>query len=488
MATKTKSSKRKKSTQTYTCLDLFEGDVYNSGYNIGLNYQENTPVRIAILQGQYSSTFVVNRRREGISKNGTPWKKWEVWGQVIMSTRALNKAGVKKLNVYGKYRMKEGGPSTWFPFRNITSYPQMIETIVKPAYMTAVNREIERLMTENIGVPEINLDKYVAITRQSHPDMSYLERDELNKLFIPPHLYPMHLAYPITRTMSKGIERLPSGMTQHLRHETMMDVTRSMYGKKLYRKDLVKAVSEASLSQVSFAFAFKGIIPIDWIINLLNNRGGAFPEGLPVEHHANMKSLFRALTIHQQKRFLNALMSSQPKDKATAWEVIDTLRMFKRLNENYNANYAPGQLEGKTWKELHDNFTADFRRRGVADQPIEKVKLAKQIENLTLSDGYTIVQPKTTHELIDWGVKMEHCIGSYVKEAVDGHSVFLGIVKDKTMIGNAQISVREKRLVQIFGKRNRNLDKQTLELFSSVLIDNKVLAETAFKHAYGYKV
>lgn len=131
MATKAKKSKPKKSTQTYTCVDLYEGDALNSGYGtLSLTRQETTPVRISILQGQYSSTFIVNRRREGTSKNGIPWKKWEVWGQVIMSTRALNKAGIKKLNLYGKYRMREGGPSTWFPFRNITSHPHLFSQIV----------------------------------------------------------------------------------------------------------------------------------------------------------------------------------------------------------------------------------------------------------------------------------------------------------------------------------------------------------------------
>lgn len=488
MATTTKKKTPKKSTQTYTCVDLFEGDAYHSAYSIGLNYQERTPVRIAILQGQYSSTFVVNRRREGVSKNGIPWTKWEVWGQLIMSTRALNKAGVKKLNVYGKYRMKEGGPGTWFPFRNITSQPEMIRKIVADPYMVHVNREIERLMTENIGIPEINVDDYATATKGTHPDLDRLEREEFNRLKMPVHLYPTHMAYPVTRTMSKDLEKLPSGMTGHFRHDNMMDAVRSMYGKKLYRKDLVKAVSEAPLMQASFALHFKGIVPIDWIINLLNERPGAFPNSLPLEQMKTMKSLFRAFTPAQQKRFFNGLTRVNPKESATQWEVMDVLRMFKNLNENYNANYAPGQLTARSWRELHNDLSRDLSRRGVRDQPIEKVKLAEKIDQVELPEGYSLVLPRSTHELIDWGREMEHCIGSYTQEAVQGHSVFLGIVKDKTMIGNAQISVKQNRLVQIFGKRNRYLDKEILEVFSRGLIENDVLAKTGFKHAYGYQV
>jgi hypothetical protein len=491
MATKTKKSKVKKSTQTYTCVELFNGDAYHSGYNnLSLNYQERTPVRVAILQGQYSSTFVVNRKREGTSKNGIPWSKWEVWGQVIVSTRALNKAGIKKLNVYGKYRMKEGGPKSWFPFRNITSYPDMVRTIVAAPYLMHLNKEIARLMTENIAPPTLNLDDYKMITRETHPDLTHRERNELiafSKLNLP-YLYPMHTAYPVTKTMKGEIDRIPSGMTKHLRYESMMDVTRSMYGSKLYRKDLVKAVSEAPLELATVALTFKGILPIDWIIKLLNDHHGALARGLTPVEVPIMKSLFKALTVHQQKRFLIGLTREKPKETASHMIVADTLRMFKLLNERYNANYAPGQLTAKSWSELHDDLGRDLSRRGIRDEPIEKVKLAEKIDGVSLPEGYSLILPRSTHELIDWGRKMEHCIGSYTFEAVKGSSVFLGIVKDKTMIGNAQISVREKRLVQVFGKRNRYLDKETLEVFSKGLIENDVLAKNGFNRAFGYNL
>lgn len=491
MATKAKKSKIKKSTQTYTCVDLYEGDAIGSGYHqIGISRQEETPVRISILKGQYSSTFIINRRREGISKNGIPWKKWEVWGQVIMSTRALNKAGIKKLNLYGKYRMQQGAPDTWHPFQNLTSNAHLFATIVEEKYRREVNLEIERLVKENIGITTPDLNNYSWATPRTHPDLTYKERAELNKKHLDPSLYPMHTAYPLTQTLIRDTELVPTGLISHFRHDNMMEAVRSMYGSKLYRKDLVKAVSEAPLPLASAALLFKGVVPIDWIISLLNNHKGLLVRPIGVAQREALRALFKALTPAQQKRFLNGLMHDPAKkEKLVAdWIFTDTLRIFKRLNEEYNANFAPGQIASKSWKELHDDLNRDLSRRRVRDQPIEQVSLAKKIDKVVLSDGYSIILPKSTHELIDWGRNMEHCIGSYTNEAVQGDSVFLGIVKDKQMIGNAQISVKNKRLVQIFGKRNSYLDQNTLEVFSKALVKNKVLPETGFQHAYGFNV
>lgn len=490
MAPKAKKSKMKKSTQTYTCVDLYEGDARNSGYHqILISRQEETPVRVSILKGQYSSTFIINRRREGVSKNGIPWKKWEVWGQVIMSTRALNKAGVKKLNLYGKYRMQQGAPDTWHPFQNITSNPHLFSTIVAEEYIMDVNREIERLMQKNIGTPTPDLKGYSWATPKNQPELTYRERAELNKRNLNPSLYPMHTAYPLTESLIRDLEPIPSGIISHFRHNNMMDAVRSMYGAKLYRKDLVRAISEAPLPLVSGALLLKGVVPIDWIIGLLKDHRGFLNKTLPVAHRPVLRAIFKALTPAQQKRFLNGLMSTaSSKETVRDWIFVDTLRQFKRLQDDYNVNFAPGQITAKTWLEFHDDLTRDLSRRKVRDQPIEKVSLAKKIDKVSLSDGYSIILPKTTHELIDWGRNMEHCIGSYTDAAVQGESVFLGIIKDKKMIGNAQISVKNKRLVQIFGKKNSYLDKNTLEVFSKALVNNKVIPEDGFKHAYGFNV
>lgn len=488
MAAKAKKNTVKKSTQTYTCVDLFEGHAKDSGYHqIAITRQEETLVRISILQGQYSSTFIINRRRDGISKNGIPWKKWEVWGQVIMSTRALNKAGIKRLNLYGKYRMQPGAPEKWHPFQNLTSNPHLFGTIVTDEYRLDVNREIQRLVKENIGIPVPDLNQYSSATAKTHPDLTYRERANLNKKSLDPTLYPMHTAYPLTQTLIRDTEPVPSGLVSHFRHDNMMDAVRSMYGSKLYRKDLVRAVSEAPLALASAALLLKGVVPIDWIINLLNDHKGFLVRAMPVAHRPIFRAVFKALTPAQQKRFLNGLMSGDKgKDNVRDWIFVDTLRQFKRLKEEYNVNFAPGQITAKTWSEFHDDLTRDLSRRKVRDQPIEKVSLAKKIDKVVLSDGYSLVLPSTTHELIDWGRNMEHCIGSYTNEAVQGDSVFLGIIKDQKMIGNAQISVKNKRLVQVFGKRNSYLDKNTLEMFSKALVNNKVLPEDGFKNAYGF--
>lgn len=352
----------------------------------------------------------------------------------------------------------------------------------------AVNNEIARLVAENIGTSTPDFADYEWATDQTHPGLNYRERIALNKGKTNPSMYAMHVAYPVTKTMHNDIDSLPSGMTQHLRHDNMMEVVRSMYGSKLYRKDLVKAVSEAPLPLSANALLLKGIVPIDWIINLLGDHHGVLANTIGPVQAKTLKALFRSLTPAQQKRFIAGLTRVNPKENVSGWAFADTMRMLKTLNERYNVNFAPGQIAAKTWRELHDNLAKDLSRRGVQDQPIEKVKLAEKIDKVALPDGYSLILPKSTHELIDWGRDMGHCIGSYIHEAVQGESVFLGIIKDKKMIGNAQISVKQNRLVQIFGKRNAYLDKNTLEVFSDGMIKNKVLTKTGFQHAYGYQL
>lgn len=488
-ATKRKTKNTPKSTQTYTCIDLYEGPAEGTLYSdIAIRSQQENLIRISILQGQYSSTFIVNRRREGVSKNGKPWKKWETWGQLTMSTRALNKAGVKKLNLYTKYRTRQGAALPWMPFRNATADRTMIWEVVKGDFIYDVNKEIERLVTENIGKPDLDLVKYFAVTEKSHPDLGYMARGELQKNFHNPALYGMHVAYPLMRNLDFDDRGLPPGASQFLRHETMMEGVRAMYGKRLYRKDLVKAASTTkSVHRLLFAREFRNIVPVDWIIDFLN------AEKTVIDNHTmskseikSLRSLFKSLTPAQQKRFLKE-MTSGAKKIAANWEISDTLRMFSQLERDFDVTFIPGQIQAKGWHELHEAVRLDLRDRRHVKREIKQVDLAKDIAKVTFQNGYQVIQPADTHELMDWGTKMGHCIGSYAFEASSGQSVFLGILKDGKMIGNAQIKVKEKRLMQIFGKRNALLDDEVLDAFAEPLIKQKVLPKTAFQNAAGFR-
>lgn len=488
-ATKRRTKNTPKSTQTYTCIDLYEGPAEGTVYSeVAVRSQQENPIRISILQGQYSSTFVINRRREGVSKNGKPWKKWETWGQLTMSTRALNKAGVKKLNLYTKYRTKHGAALPWMPFRNATADGGMINEVVKGEFIYEVNKEIERLVTENIGKPEIDREKYFAVTDQTHPGIGFRERAEISKNFYSPHLYAMHIAYPLMRHLKLEDYRLPQGITTFLRHETMMEGVRAMYGKTLYRKDLVKAASQSpTVYRLIIAREFRNIVPVDWIIDFLNAEKTIFDQSdLSKTDIKTLRTLFKSLTPAQQRRYLKELTSGSKKI-AAYWEITDTLRMFNQLERDFDVTFVPGQIQAKGWHELHEAVRLDLRDRRHVKREIKQVDLAKDIAKVTFKNGYQVIQPADTHELMDWGNKMGHCIGSYASEAFSGQSVFLGIIKDGKMIGNAQIKVKAKRLMQIFGKHNALLDDEVLDAFAEPLIKQKVLPKTAFQNAAGFR-
>lgn len=488
-ATKRKTKNTPKSTQTYTCVDLYEGTAEKTPYSeLAFRGQEETLLRISILQGQYSSTFVINRRREGVSKNGTPWKKWETWGQLTMSTRALNKAGIKKLNLYTKHRTARGSALPWMPFRNATSDKIMVSQVVRDEFIYDVNKEIERLVTENIGKPDIEREKYFTATAKTHPGLNFTQLTKINEeSYINPYFYGMHIAYPLMRNLVLKDDRLPSSATKFLRHETMMDGVRAMYGKTLYRKDLVKAASTTtSVYRLMIARELRNIVPVDWIIDFLNAEHCAINHEMNKETVKSFRTLFKSLTPAQQKRYLKELADTSPRKAVSSWEINDTLRMFHQLEKDYGVTFIPGQIQARGWKELHEAVRLDLRGRRYAKRDIEQVTLAKEIAKVKFANGYQVIQPKDTHDLLDWGNNMHHCIGSYANDAVQGSSVFLGIMKDGTMIGNAQIKVKEKRLVQIFGKHNRILEEEALQVFAGGLIKNKVLPKSAFENSFGF--
>lgn len=90
----------------------------------------------------------------------------------------------------------------------------------------------------------------------------------------------------------KGFTMLGTSM---MRHDTPAKVARAMFGKKKYRKDLVKAIAKIAqesqsyntqternaMRKLEWARRFKDIVPIDWIIQYLNTA----TEGVPAHEY-----------------------------------------------------------------------------------------------------------------------------------------------------------------------------------------------------------
>lgn len=466
------------STQKYEYVELYRGTSQDLRLNTNLDFshQPQTDLLFILFKGKETSTFMIRRLRLGISKNGVPWKKWEMWGKVSISCRAIGNSA-PKLNLYGMHRNRPGNDGRWQPFQNITPRSEMLQKIVPQNFIKEFNTEVERLYTENIGNPSFSAKSYSDF-HMGNPE---------SKTRADPFAYASHLAYPLMRELRLNNKRqmgtVVSGISGAMRSSNIMEMTKTLYGSSNYRKDLVRAVAGSTFMTMAITSQFKNLVPVDWIIKMIQEFSGKYSFDLNTAERMMIKPFFKALTETQKKRLFNSMYSGHYRIN---WAVAETLRMFGMLYRDHNVRFIPGQLEGRSWHEIHDVLMTDLEIRGAKEEPIKKVKLAKKIAEIPASDDFALVLPETTTELITWGKEMRHCIGSYANTAVRGENVFIGIMKNGKMIGNAQINVSAKSVVQIFGKHNRVLDEAIRKEFSDTLISRNILSEQSFKNAHGW--
>lgn len=505
MVAKTKRYAKKANhvKKVYTSTELYRGDLDATSYrafphlnmiSVSLadtTQQENkTQIIVSLLESDDVFSLVVNKLRKGISKNDIPWSKWETWGQVTVSTRALGKRG-NILNIYAKYQTgRNNGKTAWFTFRNVTTDPQVLAHVVGQEHINVFNDAIARLYERNIGKTPIDVAEYAFV-----PDEAVSPRILVEKSLS----YGTMLAYPVLDHMDESImkvnnnKRVPPILSPFLRENDMASFTMKAFGKKNYRKDLVKAISGAiDTLYIVDAMALKNLVPTDWLITYLKDASKnkkaserfehRFGGNLELSHrHKQMRLLFSSLTLVQRRRLLKSLDGQKP------YLVKDTAHMLSTLKTSYSMIFAPGQIEGRSWDEVHDFLTITIRNIRTPLEEITMVPLAEKIEKLKYDTNLSLILPKTNYELIDWGKSMNHCIGSYTREAVNGSDVFVGIMEDNKMIGNAQIRVKDKSLVQVFGYRNKRLDNKVLKSFSDKLVSEEIIDEESLKRAGGYR-
>lgn len=485
-STKTRRAKTAKVPQQYVSKELYSSIVTERtrGSNYRILGQEETPVRISILRGQYSFTYIINRRREGVSKNGTPWKRWEMFGMLVASTKAIGKSGTKRLNLYAKYRISNSAKTVWYNFHNCTSAPETLKSVVRAEDLDAFNTELEDLYRVNIGEPTYHASEYT-----SPPFVG--GNDGYKKVE-----YAMHLAYPLTRKKDCELSfPLNSELSAYFRNPDAITLTRKMFGRSC-RKDLVRAVSHAITNnygaRLSVAKLLKGIVPVDWLVMFLTHKQVNFSWDKTTEPFFRadrdtskiFKDFFSILTPSQQKRLLLDLVKEK---EIHQWMITDTMRSFRAIQQA-NFEMGPGSITGKKWSDIHDTLADRVLDIRSPEQEIEKVPLAKEISELETDGKLKIILPRTNRDLRKWGKNMHHCIGSYDYQAVNGDSVFLGLIFDNEMIGNAQIRTKNREVIQIFGKHNQKIDAPILKEFTQIMTEADILKKENIERAAGYYV
>lgn len=236
--------------------------------------------------------------------------------------------------------------------------------------------------------------------------------------------------------------------------DNAQDLTLAMFGKKYYRKDLVKAVaSNYRLAQLYFASELRGLVPTEDIINLLKTEEDFVftPDG-----YSQFRKGMRALDLNSRRRVIRGRKNF----------LLDGIRLLAAVKpENYPTH-------AQSTRDWHDQLLAAYYARKVTARS-KKISYPEDFRMELTQGDYRIKFAENTKELVEWGNEMRHCIGVYAKAAVQGVSILGAVyVEDKFKYN---FEVRNQHLVQLHGKFNQypeNIDKAAVR---SMLQEAKVI-------------
>lgn len=218
------------------------------------------------------------------------------------------------------------------------------------------------------------------------------------------------------------------------------ELTRRLFGKRAYRKDLVKAVAASHASALAWAWLFRGFIPVNWIVAFL--RSGVFlrPRNDPAPA---VRKHLRHRTPGELKRLLNST--------GEGFYIRDCGRLPP----------AEGIGRVRSWRELHDRLDARNRARLGAmpksQRASKPVTLPAEVQALNgqTAGGLTVVMASTEEQLIAWGSELSHCIASYWSSLRAGRCLLGAVYRQDTLLGTFELDGQVQRIRQFRGRFNQ---------------------------------
>lgn len=433
--------------------------------NMKMEYKERAPNletiyrEVVVLINETSASLLLNERLHGISKNGKHWFKFSTPKKVIYTI----KKDVRGENA-GRIYFKEG--------RSFTNASQDVVRSISSVLMDSPNGEgfdifsiaIRDVAARN-GVP-IPLGNSITSPTFMYPVLSHLK---MPKLYAP---------------------RISNTITRHASTNDLGVFVYRAFGKTRYRKDLVKAVAGlSSMTVFTLGYSFRGLVPIDWIIDFYRKFAGKDPHN--ISHGDFLEDIHKGLRFLSQKQVRKLFKLIQANLMHTSkMELQDTIASIGGIgDEKYTENLH--DIKFTTIKEAHDKFSTYYRlaaeisKNAKFAEPLELTSLSKDLTEVDSPDHTIRVIPaKYPKDLIEWGGKMGHCIASYTSDAIYGRGTYAGIYKNGELIGNVEF--KRDKLSQIFGEYNRLIPNDILvevaERFMEAGIDFKDI-----RGAYGFR-
>jgi rubredoxin len=140
------------------------------------------------------------------------------------------------------------------------------------------------------------------------------------------------------------------------------------------------------------------------------------------------------------------------------WKIRDTFRMRDQLEMDIKVSV----LSEEELTETHNQLSSIFRikRNSIMEKEFNKnVALAKRYEE----DGeYNILVPASIEDLREEGMKMRHCVGSYVDSIASGETMIF-FVRNKDGGREATVEVHKSEIRQVKAKCNEKPRKEVID-------------------------
>lgn len=369
----------------------------------------------------------------------------------VTKNKLLLKNG--KLNIFSITRTREN----FLKIRNVSRNGKLIEPLNKRANKKIQKRTIKILR---------------AFLKKKNIKYKWNKQFNLNQNLL-------LLLYPALRELNiqdLKIESLPSAYSVYFRQPTLQLAIKKCFGfkgKKLQKLVYNWLEKNKNLDIFVLGAYLKGLIPIDNIMKLGESCADKTRDGrFGWINITNLKDVRKFLKNYNKQKIYNLLYNYEKNDNEIIFfrrsDFQDTINMYSQYGEKIILPKHP-----KDFKEIHDYLSKEVLK--IQNEPVE-IKYPEKIKKLNgiIIDNLKIELPFNTHVLIDWGQKMNNCIGGYQQQAAKNQVLLLGIYKDNKLTYN--ISIRNKILEQFYGPRNSNPDDMDKEKIIKILEENEIIS------------
>lgn len=402
---------------------------------------------VGVLVGETTVQYLYNERIHGVSVNNKHFFRTRNLSKIIYSIRP-NAYG----EMAGKFYLKDG--------KNFFNISQSFAT-------HRLDIKGDRL------IYTICVDIFAAQVRKLAAAKA-INVDETISIYDPAFTYPV-----LHHLQSNRLPAYPTAITRHAATNDLSKFVSRVFGKTRFRKDLVKAVANLSSSNVfMLGYGFRGLVPIDWIIGFYQKHAKKNPQLFDNSFSlSDMRKVFYKLPKKQVHKLFN-LFTTDYSD--TPSYIVDGL--LWTLESIYENDMYTGleDIKFTSLKEAHDKYVTHLRIEQTKKRnaefliPLDKTVLAKQIDAIEYPADSDI-KLKTADcamDLVEWGGIMNHCIGSYTHEAINGNGTFGVILQNDKPIGNFHYNHVQDNMYQMFGKHNKQLPDEVIVSVFKTLVEN----------------